>query len=236
MIRINKYLSSAGICSRRKADEHILNGIVKINGKIAVLGDSVKDDDIVTYREKPIILTGEKVVYALNKPRGIVSTAIDEKGRRGVLDLVPNSQRVYPIGRLDKESEGLLLLTNDGDLAYKLSHPKHGSEKEYRVTAYTKKDIKESSIIRKFLKGIIIDGVIMRARSANVLKNDGNRYIFDLVLTTGYNRQIRRMCAKIGLVVTKLERIRISNLNISDLKIKPGEYKKISIKEIESGN
>jgi pseudouridine synthase len=235
-MRINKYLSEAGVCSRRKADEHILNGKVKINGRIAVLGDIADDGNKVTFKDKPVNISDNKIIYALNKPRGIISTANDERGRRCVLDFVPKYIRVYPVGRLDKESEGLILLTNDGDLAYKLSHPKHCSEKEYRVTAYTKKDITESSIITKFLKGVLIDGVMMRARSADVLKNDGNRYTFNLVLTTGYNRQIRKMCDKIGLVVTKLERIRIANINIMDLKIKPGEYKKINLKEILSGN
>ena len=235
-MRINKYLSDAGVCSRRKADEHILNGKIKIYGRVAVLGDTAEESDKVTFKERPVNLSENKIIYALYKPRGIISTASDERGRKNVLDLVPKSPRVYPVGRLDKESEGLMLLTNDGDFAHKLSHPKHGSEKEYQVTFYAKRDISKDLIVSKLIKGMLIDGVIMKAKNVEILKSDGNRHIVNLVLTTGHNRQIRKMCDKIGLVIAKLERIRISNLKINDLKIKPGEYKKISIGEIQYDN
>ena len=159
LIRLNKYLSESGICSRREADEHISHGEVKINGMIAVLGQKIDPEkDRIEYLGKNIRKNIQTVIYALNKPRGVISTADDELGRKNITDFVPKETRVYPIGRLDKESEGLILLTNDGTLAQELSHPSHKYEKEYKVTIRiinSKLNIKD--IEHNFQNGLRID-------------------------------------------------------------------------------
>lgn len=226
-IRLNKYLADSGICSRRKADEQILSGNVKVNGKVAALGQKIDSEkDKVNYLDKPIESRPDTIVYALNKPKGIISTASDEKGRKSVIDLVPSEPRVYPVGRLDKESEGLILLTNDGEFAQELSHPSKGCEKEYYVVVRSlKPEVRDKNISTQFLKGYKIDGKIMHAKIEEISILRSSVFGLRLVLCTGYNRQIRKMCAKMGLEVTKLKRTRIGNLKLEDLNIAPGEFK-----------
>jgi pseudouridine synthase len=224
-IRINKYLSSTGICSRRKADEHILNGNVKINGVQAKIGDRVVDSDKIEFCGKIVNTKPDTLIYVLNKPRGYISTAADEKSRKTILDLVPNTPRVFPVGRLDKESQGLIFLTTDGDLAYRLSHPKFEHEKEYQVVGICRGNIDDSKLCQRLSAGIRSEGKLLKAKSVRLIKIDGNRVVFNIILTTGYNRQIRKMCDKIGIEVKKLERIRVGKILLNHLALKPGEHR-----------
>ncbi len=238
--RLNKYLAECGICSRRKADEHILNGEVKINGIKALVGQKIDlEKDQVFFRGKKIKKIEGLVYYAVNKPRGIISSASDEKGRKNVTDLVPKIPRVYPVGRLDKESEGLIILTNDGELAQELSHPSNQHDKEYFVKVKMQKSKVKGEIQNylrflehKLISGIKIDGVLMKMKSVKIEPLNSKFYILNTVLVTGHNRQIRKMCAKIGLDVVSLKRTRINNLKLDDLNIDPGDYKQILKSEI----
>ncbi len=240
LIRLNKFLSDRGICSRRAADEHILAGKVLVDGKKASLGQKIDPE------KQKIVLDGSEikpkkakfVYYAVNKPRGVVSTASDEMNRRSVVDLVPKEPRVYPVGRLDRDSEGLIILTNDGELTNLLTHPSHLTTKEYKVEIRsTKSEILNKSEIQKiktgFINGVKIEDKFMKADSVDIHKDPRSKlYVLNVVLHTGYNRQIRKMCAKIGLEVLRLKRIRISNLSLDKLNIKSGEYKIITRKDV----
>lgn len=238
LIRLNKFLSDQGICSRRAADEHILAGKVLVNGKKASLGQKIDPE------KQKVVFDGQeigsakenKVYYAVYKPRGVVSTTNDEMNRRSVVDLVPKELRVYPVGRLDKDSEGLIILTNDGELTNLLTHPKNEHEKEYEVLVssikYQVLSIKEAE--KQLLKGLNIEGKLMKADSVKVSLIHDTKYLIQMVIHTGYNRQIRKMCDKIGLEVLKLKRIRIKNLSLDKLNIKPGEYRTIKKEDIFS--
>lgn len=236
--RLNKFLSENGICSRRQADEHILAKEVKINDTIAELGDRVDPKkDNVHFKGKLVRVREQQFVYyALYKPRGVISTSSDEAGRQNVTDLVPKTPRVYPVGRLDKDSEGLILLTNDGALANELICPKFEHEKEYEVEVKSQNsEIKIASknlkdITEKFERGIMIDGKLMQAKSVRIKPLKANYYMLNAILTTGHNRQIRKMCAKMDLEVLKLTRIKIGELELEKLNLKPGEYKKVDKK------
>ena len=234
-IRLNKYLSDGGICSRRQADEHILAGEVKVNGARALLGQKIDPSvDRVEFKNETVSVKKKNTYYALNKPRGVVSTASDEMGRKSVIDLVPNEPRVYPVGRLDRESEGLIVLTDDGELAQKLTHPSFKHEKEYELFASEtkKKTASTEQLEKSFLAGMRIDGKLMKADSIKVSLIRETRYSIRIVIHTGYNRQLRRMCGKMGLEVLKLRRIRIAKLSLDKLSIKPGEYKEVIREDI----
>ncbi|MFA4996385.1 MAG: pseudouridine synthase [Patescibacteria group bacterium] len=242
LIRLNKYLSDSGICSRRKADEHILAGEVKVDGEIASLGTKI-DPSInrIELNNEVVRPKTELVYYAVYKPKGVISTASDEKDRKTVIDLVPKSPRVYPIGRLDKDSEGLILLTNDGELTNLLTHPKNEHEKEYEVKVRIMnheariKDIEQliGNIKRNFLTGLMIGGELMKADKIKIsVIHDSKFLILTMVIHTGYNRQIRKMCDKIGLEVIKLTRVRIANLKLETLDIQSGGCKIIRREEI----
>lgn len=235
LVRINKYMAESGLCSRRKADELIANGEVKVNGVVAGTGSKINPEtDIVTHKGKQVSLITERIYYAIYKPRGVVSTASDELGRKNVIDLVPRSPAVYPVGRLDKNSEGLLILTNDGELTNILTHPSNEHTKEYLVRVrLLDQNFDVLKIKAMFEGGMKIDGKIMRADSVNVNKIDNsNNLLLTIVLHTGYNRQIRKMCDKIGLEVLNLKRIRIAKLELDKLNLASGEYKTITLKEI----
>lgn len=235
-IRLNKFLSDSGVCSRRKADEHILAGKVLVNGEKAEVGQKIDpDQDQVTIGGQTIEKRIDKCVYyALNKPRGVISTASDEKGRQSVLDLVPKNPRVFPVGRLDKESEGLIILTNDGELTNILTHPSYKHEKEYVVTVSCRKNhvLGVEQIESQLKKGFMIDGNLMKADIAKVSIIHNTRYLILLTIHTGYNRQIRKMCDKMGLEVLKLKRTRIGELKLEDLDIEVGEYKVIKKNDV----
>ncbi len=234
LTRLNKFLSESGICSRRKADEHILAGKVSVNNKtVTELGVKIDPEkDEVIFLDQKISRPTEFVYYAINKPRGVISTASDEKGRETVLELVPKKTRVYPVGRLDKESEGLLILTNDGELANILTHPKFEHEKEYiiKVRSQRTKNLSKdeiSYIQKRLVGGVSIDGKLMKMHSVEIEQLTPNNCQINAVLRTGYYRQIRRMCDKMGFEVVKLVRVRIGKLKLADLGIDSGKYREI---------
>lgn len=241
LIRLNKFLAESDCCSRRKADEYILAGDVSVNGSVikelGVKVDEIKDT--VEFKGKPVKPSQNLVYYAVYKPKGVVSTVSDEKGRESVVDLVPHEPRVYPVGRLDLASEGLMILTNDGELTQKITHPSFEHEKEYevevRIMDYElwedKKNIGQE-IVNKFTSGIIIEGKRMFADKVSVDLIRDSLFLIHLSLHTGYNRQIRRMCDKIGLIVKKITRTRIGKLRLDSLDLSTGEYKKVSKENI----
>ena len=216
MIRINKFLSEAGYCSRRKADELIGAGKVTIDGQVAAMGDKVSDGQIVMVGKKRIVREEPFVMIALNKPKGIVCTTSD-KEKDNVVRFLNFPQRIYPIGRLDKDSEGLLLMTNQGDIADALMRARNYHEKEYivRVTKPVTKD---------FIKGMrggvpILDTVTRQCKVRYV-----DKHTFEIVLTQGLNRQIRRMCEYFGYRVVALKRTRIMNIQLGSLKTGQWRY------------
>lgn len=210
-MRLQKFLSQAGVCSRRKGEEFIQAGRIKINGKtVTTLGTGVDPErDRIEFDGSRIRLKEKPIYIALNKPKDYV-TSCNQKEAKIVLDLIPISQRIYPIGRLDKDSTGLLLLTNDGALHQRLSHPSFDHEKEYDVTVAM--PIQDGAL-RKLTKGVSLTG--RKTRPAEVKRISANR--FRIILREGRNRQIRRMVAKIGNEVIALQRVRISGVKLGDL-------------------
>ena len=235
-IRINKYIDEKGVCSRRKADVLISNDQVTINGKPAKLGDMLDPaNDRVVCCGKDITEKKESLVYwAVYKPVGVVSTAQDEKGRPKVTDLVSSKERLYPTGRLDAQSEGLMVLTNDGSLTHELTHPSSGHIKSYRLVARPLRKLTTRKVKNAFEKGLVIDGKRMKADKVNSIDiSDMNGYFeIELDLITGYNRQIRRMCDKIGLEVKRLTRTGIGKLRLKELNLSPGQSVSIRKQQI----
>lgn len=223
--RLQKILSAQGICSRRKAEEYINKGLVKVNGKIAELGQKADPEkDTIEVDGQVLSDRKELLYYVINKPVGVVTTNADRADQKTVRDLLPKELRdkVHTVGRLDKDSSGLLMLTNDGVLAYRLTHPSFDHEKEYLVTV--EHPIKEGAL-DKLRKGVSIDG--SKTKPA-VVKRIGEN-TFAIILTEGRNRQIRRMCQKVGSPVVTLHRTRITTL--SDATLKDGEIRALSHKE-----
>lgn len=233
-IRVNKFLSQAGIASRRGADVLVENKKVKINDKIAKLGDKVEEDkDIVEVNGKVIKSTGKYIYYAVNKPVGYTSTVRDKYAEKTVTELIPKTPRVYPVGRLDKNSHGLIILTDDGDLTNKLTHPSFKHEKEYVVkiqNSNNKSQIK--SQISKLKKGIRLEEGIAKFDKIEIKGIDKikNTVTLDVVLHQGWKRQIRRMFEIIKCEVLDLKRIRISKLQLQDLE--EGKYREVQKNEI----
>ena len=227
LVRLNKFISENGNYSRRKADELIKRGDILVNGIKAILGQKINpNQDKVAINGKEL-KQSKLVYYALNKPKGVITSASDEIGRQTVTDLVPKNPRVFPVGRLDKESQGLIILTNDGDLANQLTHPKFEHEKEYQINVkcqITNNKNIENTVIKSFTKGLMIDGKLMKMDKCRLAGLNANRYMLNAILHTGYNRQIRKMCAKMGLKVLELTRVRIEKLKLSDLNIETGKY------------
>jgi len=226
-MRLQKYLAHAGLCSRRKAEEYISNGRIKVNGKtISELGSKIDPImDSVAFDGKPVIIKQEhsKIYLALNKPEGYVTSCSQTKTKI-VMDLIDMNERVYPVGRLDKDSKGLILLTNDGDLHNKLSHPSFDHEKEYIVTTV----LPVSDIALKDMAGgMSIDGI--KTRKAIVKRISSNQ--FRIVLKEGRNRQIRKMVQKTGNTVDTLLRIRIANISLGNLK--EGTWRYLTHAEIQ---
>jgi 23S rRNA pseudouridine2605 synthase len=209
--RLQKIMARAGIASRRKAEELIARGRVRVNGVLAKLGDSAEETDSITVNGTPVMRGGAHVTFALNKPRGVVTTASDDLGRENVLELVPEVAGLHPVGRLDRESEGLLLLTTDGDLTLHLTHPRYEHEKEYRVWTDRDPTTKELSLLRNGVQ--LEDGP---AKAVNLEKLEGGAMI---VLREGRNRQVRRMFEAVGLEVLKLKRVRVGAQKLGDLRV-----------------
>ena len=197
-IRLQKFIAQCGIASRRKAEELILGGHVKVNGKTAILGDKVLPKDKVFVRGKRIVVPkgGNYRYIMLNKPRGFITTMNDERGRKCVAQLVENvGERVYPIGRLDKDSEGMLVFTNDGDFANKVMHPKNNVYKIYRVTV--RPSIDEDQLV-KLETGVELDGRKTAPAYVRVIHKEQGRVVLEMILHEGKNREIRRMCEAVG--------------------------------------
>lgn len=215
-IRLQKHLSECGVASRRKAEELIESGKVKVNGHIAFLGDKIDPKrDKVTVRGKKIAPAGEKVYIMLNKPRGFVTTMSDELGRKNVSDLVADvGTRLFPVGRLDRDSEGLLIMTNDGDFANKLTHPSSHVNKTYRVTV--KGEATEEQIL-KMKEGILLDGKKTLPCDCFIAERKPDRTVLIFILNEGRNRQIRRMCDAVGLEVMRLKRTEIAGVKLGML-------------------
>ena len=221
-IRLNKFLSESGVCSRREADRLIESGKVTVDGKRAEMGMKVTDSQVVRVGKKVIRPQDEMVLLAVNKPVGIVCTE-EKKEKNNIIQFLNYPTRITYIGRLDKDSEGLLLMTNNGDIINKMMRSGNQHEKEYKVTV--NKPI-TPEFIEKMAGGVPILDTVTRKCEVEMI----GKYKFRIILTQGLNRQIRRMCEYLGYKVTRLERVRVMNIELGNLKT--GEYRKVSEEEI----
>lgn len=230
-IRLQKYLSECGIASRRKAEEMIESGLVKVNGRTAQIGDKIDPKyDSISVKGRKIVRKKTHTYIALYKPRGYVTTMSDENGRKCVAELVADvSTRVYPVGRLDKDSEGLILMTDDGELANALTHPSGHVSKTYRVTV--RPGITEEQIT-KLSEGIMLDGRKTLPAQIRVLEKQENRTVLEIILSEGRNRQIRRMLESIGIETARLKRLAVGQVRIGMLE--PGKWRNLTQDEIAS--
>ena len=220
--RLNKFIADSGHCSRREADRLIQEGRVRLDGRVGVLGDRVQPGMAVTVDGKPLSGDGEKVYLLLNKPRGIVCTA-DPREPMNVVDYLGYPSRVFPVGRLDKDSEGLLLLTSDGEIVNRVLRAAGGHEKEYEVQIDRPVT---PEFVRRMSEGVpILDTVTLPCR----VRRTGERS-FNIILVQGLNRQIRRMCEALGANVTHLRRIRIMNLRLG--RLQPGQWRELTKAEL----
>ena len=229
-LRLQKYLSECGVMSRRRAEEEIEKGTVLVNGKRAVIGQKINPDyDYVEYRGKPVEKTTDLCYIMLNKPRGYVSTLSDEKGRDCVAALVKDIPfRVYPIGRLDLNSDGLLLFTNDGELTNKLLHPKNEVDKTYLVRIRGKATPEQ---LARLNRPMTIDGYRISPAKVTVSSDTGENQILQFVIHEGRNRQIRKMCEQVDLFVSRLKRISFGELELGTLK--SGHWRLLTKEEIK---
>lgn len=228
-IRLQKYLSMCAVASRRKAEELIAHGKVKVNGKVAQVGDKVSPKhDTVTVGGKKISAQKQKHYIMLHKPRGFITTMEDEMGRKCVAELVRDvGARVYPVGRLDKDSEGLLLMTDDGEFANRMTHPSKHIPKTYRVTV--RPDVTDD-MLTAFTTGIEIDGRMTAPSDAHIIEKQDNRVVMEIVLYEGRNRQIRKMCEALGLEVARLKRTSVGSLKLGMLH--PGKWRELTEDEV----
>lgn len=229
-MRLNKFLASIGVCSRREADKAIEAGRVMINGQVVELGATVGDEELVSFDGRYIGMGKDvekikPIIIAFNKPEGLVCTTSDNDGAMNVVDYIGMKERIYPVGRLDKDSSGLLLLTNQGSLTNSLLRAANYHEKEYIVKV--NKDI-DDAFINKMANGIYLYELKTKTRKCKVKKL--NKNTFSIVLTQGLNRQIRRMCLACGMKVQKLNRVRIVNIKLDGLAL--GDYRNLSDEEV----
>lgn len=232
MERLQKVIAQTGYCSRRKAEELISTGRVQVNGKIiSEMGTKVNYDDDITIDGNGLNAKEDKVYYLLNKPRGIITSTNDEKNRKTVVDLIKNNnKRIYPVGRLDYDTTGVLLLTNDGELTNMLIHPRNNIEKLYIAKI---KGIPTKIELQKLANGVIIDGHKTSKAKVKLKKLDkrNNTSVIELVIHEGKNHQVKKMFESIGYEVLKLRRERFAFLDVNDLK--SGDYRELSIKEVK---
>ena len=228
-MRINKFLAEHGVASRRHADEMIAAGRIKINGQIATLGTDVKESDHVFVDDQPLVRAEKKEeYYIMNKPKGVVCTAADDRGRKTVVDFLPEGAgRVFPVGRLDYATEGLLILTNDGDLAYRLTHPTNEIPKTYMARIEGTLTEKDLNPIRS---GVELDGVLTKKCKAHIVETNKAYTKVHITITEGRNRQVRRMFEAIGKNVEFLKRISVGQLKLTGLN--RGEVRKLTDDEI----
>ena len=229
MERLQKIIAARGLCSRRQAEKWIEEGRVRVNGNTAHLGDTADvTEDVIEVDGKRLPKAGKKLYLMLNKPRGYVTTLSDEKGRKNAAELVAGcGVRVYPVGRLDMDSEGLLLFTNDGEFANLMMHPKHEVDKVYRVwvTNFAPEKLEALG------EPIELDGYTIKKPKVRPVRMEPTRAILDVTIHEGRNRQVRRMCQAAGLEVARLKRIAEGALRIGDLK--SGQWRELEPKEIE---
>ena len=239
-MRLNKYLVACNIGSRRKCDELIASDKVKVNGELATLGQEIGDNDKVYVDNILVIPQEEKFYFMLNKPKGCISTKSDDRGRTTVIDIFnlayqkaygkeKNIPNVNPIGRLDYNTQGLLFLTNDGDFANKILHPKQKIPKTYKVLVYPHLTIEN---VDKLQKGVIIDGEKTLPSVVKILKNEDKKQWIELTITQGRNRQVRKMLECVGVTVNELERIKVGKIGLNNLK--RGEIRQLTKEEIEN--
>ena len=229
-IRLQKYMSENGIASRRKSEEMIEAGKVKVNGRVASLGDKVDPiRDKIVVSGKRVVRTKTKMYIMLHKPRGFVTTMSDELGRKCVSELVEDAGvRLFPVGRLDRNSEGLLLMTNDGAFSNMLTHPSRHVSKVYRVTVREK--VTEDQLA-KLTEGIMLDGTKTLPCDVHIIDKGENRTVLNVVLYEGRNRQIRRMCESVGLTVIRLKRTEIAGVRLGMLP--QGKWRELNEKEMQ---
>ena len=226
-MRINKYLSKIGICSRREADKLVDSGRIKVNNELAILGTKIKEGDKITIDNKLIKPKKKKIVFiAFNKPKGIVCTTNRMIEKNNIIDYINFPERIFPVGRLDKLSEGLILLTNDGSLVNKVLRSRNNKEKEYLVEV--NKNI-TTDFIRQMSKGIPILNTV--TKNCKLVKVSSTT--FKIILTQGLNRQIRRMCEFLGYKVVSLKRTRIMSINLD---VETGKWRHLSSRELDSLN
>lgn len=225
-IRINKFISEKGICSRREADKLIEEKRVTINGIIAETGSKVSEDDEVKLDGKFLSIKGERVYIALNKPTGITCTT-EKKVKGNIVDFINHAKRIFPIGRLDKESEGLIFLTNDGDIVNKILRAGNNHEKEYVVTV-------DRPITSKFVNDMSSGVPILNTITKPCKVRKESSHVFRIILTQGLNRQIRRMCEAFGYNVLKLKRVRIMNVTLDN--IPTGKWRYLTAAELKTIN
>ena len=231
MMRLQKYLSSAGVCSRRESEKYITDGRVTVNGKVAVLGDKVYPSDKVVFDGKELFLYNKKYII-LNKPENVICSRKDEQGRKTVFDLLKgddkNDTSLFHIGRLDYNSCGMILLTNDGDFANNIIHPSKSVVKGYMVTSSASIDVAKN-IAASFTRGITVDKVFYKAKMCQI-QQDKKKMLIEL--KEGKKREIREVYKHFACEIIKLERIFIGKLRLADLNIQPGEYVSMSYDEI----
>lgn len=231
MERLQKVIALSGYTSRRKAEELISAGKVKVNGQIITeMGYKVNFEDYIEVEGNPLQTKEDKVYYLLNKPRGVVATVSDDKGRKTVVDLIKTTKRIYPVGRLDYDTTGLIILTNDGELTNYLTHPKNNIEKVYVAKI---KGIINKEDLKKLCNGVFIDGRKTSKCKAKILKIDkkNNSSVVELIIHEGRNHQVKNMFLAIGYEVLKLKRESVSFLTLDG--VKSGEYRQLSIKEVK---
>ena len=230
MERLQKVIANLGYCSRRHAEELISKGEVKVNGKIVTeLGTKVKKGDTIEVENTILDNNKDYEYYILNKPREVVTTTSDEHGRKTVIDLIDTTTRIYPVGRLDYDTTGILLLTNDGELANKLMHPKSNIDKTYIAKV---EGIVTGYAIKKLREGVVIDGYKTRPARVKLKKSDKNKNtsLVEITIHEGKNHQVKKMFESVGYQVSKLKRTNYANLDLTNLRV--GEYRKLSNKEI----
>ena len=229
--RLQKIIASRGICSRRAAEKLIEDGKVSVNGKPAVLGDTADDElDTITVDNSPLPKYGQRTYIMLNKPRGYLSSMSDDRGRRTVADLTNDvGVRVYPVGRLDFDSEGLLIMTDDGELANTLMHPSHGIKKKYELRVRGTVSDTALEILRSPLE---IDGYRIKPAEVKMLIQETDAALLLVTISEGRNRQIRKMCQQAGLTVLRLKRVEEGSLALG--KLPPGKWRHLNASEIDN--